>query len=315
MQFVSSQLPMPVGWQLSSGSNGGVPNSRAEAISSLQGMGSGPQSYPGTGTSSHSLSLAAAAAWGDPAAVAAGQLGPGGLSAAQLLQLQQIQSMVAGSGSTSSNRGAGAAAGPTLPPGSLPTGYSDAAVVGFGLEASGSGIQEADLPGSLLPVSVPSRLGGSLLQRADSSPDSPFSSSSKKPFDERLLDARASFTDARPGWDAGTGSPVFDPTGVTVTAASADALFASKEAPAAVSGSDPVGVADSCSASAPVAVAAQGKVAHSSSYTEVSAGGLVSRTHPTSSSMSDTDRLLLQQEQQQEQEWQRPKQRHRPKRE
>jgi hypothetical protein len=195
----------------------------------------------------------------------------------------------------------------------LLTGYSSAAVVGFGLEAAGSGIQEADLPGSLLLVSVPSRLGCSLIQRADSSPDSPFSPGSKKPFDERLLDARASFTDARPGWDAGPGSSVFDPTGVI--APLADALFASKEAPAAVSGSDPVGIADSSTASGPVAVAAQGKVAHSSSYTEASAGGLVSRTHPTSSSMSDTDRLLQQQEQQQEQEWQRPKQRHRPKRE
>lgn len=114
----------------------------------------------------------------------------------------------------------------------------------------------------------------------------------------------------------------------------ADAMFASKEAPAAVSaGPDTVGVVVASSSGAAAAAASKGgddplsaAQAHSSSYSGVSASGLVGRGVQKSVSMTDTSRAALtgQQQSQQvhqhsqkqrEQEWQQPKSRHRAKRE
>lgn len=203
-----------------------------------------------------------------------------------------------------------------------------AAAAGNALAIAAAG--GAAAAGALPAVNVhsgPLRMGLSLKQRAGSTPDSPFSSNSQlQPFGERPVDARASFSDARPGWESAAAvSSSFDTAGAA--AALAD-VFAARAGPVAVSTADG---SSSCSILGEPVGGLGGQwssAGHSSGYAGVSAAGLVGRAYRNYSTPEAEPSMALHlhqqqqqqaeaqlQQQHQEQEWQQPKGRHRAKRE
>jgi hypothetical protein len=191
---------------------------------------------------------------------------------------------------------------------------STAAAGAAGAAAGGAGVEP-----SLQTLSMPPRLGLSRVDRTDSGTGSPFSAGSQLqlPAADWQVPARASFTDARPGWDTddAADSLALQAAGGTL----ADAMFTSKEAPAAMP-AGPVmlgGVGDSAGggvAGISAVADAGGGAGVSSSYSEVSAAGLAARGQQKYGSVSDMETLQQQQLQQPEQGWQQPKGRHRAKR-
>jgi len=186
--------------------------------------------------------------------------------------------------------------------------------------------------GALPAVNVHSgqlRMGLSLAQRAGSTPDSPFSSNSQlQPFGERQVDTRASFSDARPGWESAAAvSSSCDTAGAAAALAE---VFAARAGPVAVSAADG---SSSCSVLGEPVGGLGGQwssAGHSSGYAGVSAAGLVGRAYRNYSTPEAEPGVALhlhQQQQQQQvveaqlqqqhqgQEWQQPKGRHRAKRE
>jgi hypothetical protein len=309
LQMLSAQLQMPIGLFDSSGSS----SSRMDHLGGLLAASSGPQSFPGMGQGLASTLT-------DPVGAGSGPLQfVGGASEGQLGAWPFLQN--GSSDSSSSKVAAGFSAmnvgmaHPALLAASLAANSAPSAAA-LGLRPAAAAGDTAANPPTLQTLSMPPRLGSSLSQQAGSNIGSPCSASGQRqPFVERSVDARASFSDARPGWDSNAGGAAFDSAGAAVGAALADAMFTSKEAPAAVPSMveapaavpSMVEAAGAASGYAPVAIVdSSGKVALSSGYAELSAGGLVERGYARHNGV---------QQQQAEQRWQQPKHRHRAKRE
>jgi hypothetical protein len=354
--LLAGQLPMPVGVFNSSSSSSSsgralTPPVGISSSSSQQAAGAGPLSYPGLQHHAGTSGLGQVAYAGLlPVGNAAGDIGSGMQSGHMQVS---PQAYVLGSGSTIDSSTSKSSAqqrllAATLAANSAPPAASSELLLSDSLTDdaaghSGAGMGPSSQPAeasaaaaagtaaaggagaepSLQTLSMPPRLGLSRADRTDSGPGSPSSAGSQlqRPVMDWHVPARASCSDARPGWDAEStaDSLALQAGGGTL----ADSMFASKEAPAAMpagpvmvaGGSDSAG---GCGAAigAVAGAAAQG-AGVSSSYSEVSAAGLAARGQQKYVSVTDMDTVQQQHRPQRhaEQEWQQPKGRHRAKRE